>query len=98
MEKNEPKMREAKNHLSSILNRGKLQHNLMAEAILTLAKLHFVEGSYRDALSMYARGGIDDLCVDDEPLYKKRLLAEAYVIKARTTCFANESTAMRQSP
>ncbi|XP_055495588.1 tetratricopeptide repeat protein 7A-like isoform X1 [Leucoraja erinacea] len=81
MEKNEPKMREAKNHLSSILNRGKLQHNLMAEAILTLAKLHFVEGSYRDALSMYARGGIDDLCVDDEPLYKKRLLAEAYVIK-----------------
>ncbi|XP_072906747.1 tetratricopeptide repeat protein 7A-like isoform X4 [Hemitrygon akajei] len=81
MEKNEPKMREAKNHLSNILNRGKLQHNLMFEAILTLAKLQFVEGSYRDALSMYARVGIDDLCIDDQPLYKKRLLAEAYVIK-----------------
>ncbi|XP_059841691.1 tetratricopeptide repeat protein 7A-like isoform X1 [Hypanus sabinus] len=81
MEKNELKMREAKNHLSNILNRGKLQHNLMSEAILTLAKLQFVEGSYRDALSMYARVGIDDLCIDDQPLYKKRLLAEAYVIK-----------------
>ncbi|XP_067901325.1 tetratricopeptide repeat protein 7A-like isoform X2 [Heterodontus francisci] len=81
MEKNEPKMREAKKHLSIILNRGKLQHNLMTEAILTLAKLHFVEGSYHDALSMYARVGIDDLYNEDEPLYKKRLLAEAYVIK-----------------
>ncbi|XP_041034692.1 tetratricopeptide repeat protein 7A-like isoform X3 [Carcharodon carcharias] len=81
MEKNEPKMRDAKKHLSSILNRGKLQHNLMTEAILTLAKLHFVEGSYRDALSMYARIGFDDLCIEDEPLYKKRLLAEASVIK-----------------
>ncbi|XP_072367156.1 tetratricopeptide repeat protein 7A-like isoform X2 [Scyliorhinus torazame] len=81
MEKNEPKMRDAKKHLSSILNKGKLQHNLMTEAILILAKLHFVEGSYRDALSMYARIGIDDLCIEDEPLYKKRLLAEASVIK-----------------
>ncbi|XP_072436711.1 tetratricopeptide repeat protein 7A-like [Chiloscyllium punctatum] len=81
MEKNEPKIREAKKYLSSILNRGKLQHNLMTEAILILAKLHFVEGSYRDALSMYARVGIDDLCVEDEPVYKKRLLAEAFVIK-----------------
>ncbi|XP_048457395.1 tetratricopeptide repeat protein 7A-like isoform X2 [Rhincodon typus] len=81
MEKNEPKIREAKKHLSSILNSGKLQHNLMTEAILILAKLHFVEGSYRDALSMYARVGIDDLCIDDEPIYKKRLLAEAFVIK-----------------
>ncbi|XP_043551558.1 tetratricopeptide repeat protein 7A-like isoform X1 [Chiloscyllium plagiosum] len=81
MEKNEPKIREAKKYLSSILNRGKLQHNLMTEAILILAKLHFVEGSYRDALSMYARVGIDDLCVEDEPIYKKRLLAEAFVIK-----------------
>uniref|UniRef100_UPI00398F0CF2 tetratricopeptide repeat protein 7A-like isoform X1 n=2 Tax=Pristiophorus japonicus TaxID=55135 RepID=UPI00398F0CF2 len=81
MEKNEPKMREAKKHLSSILNRGKLQHNLMTEAILTLAKLHFVEGSYRDALSMYARVGIDVLCFEDQLLYKKRLLAEAFVIK-----------------
>uniref|UniRef100_A0A4W3GXD9 Tetratricopeptide repeat domain 7A n=1 Tax=Callorhinchus milii TaxID=7868 RepID=A0A4W3GXD9_CALMI len=57
------------------------QHNLMTEAILTLAKLHFVEGSYRDALSMYARAGMDDLSLEEEPLYKKRLLAEACVIK-----------------
>ncbi|XP_007895033.1 tetratricopeptide repeat protein 7A [Callorhinchus milii] len=80
-ERNEPKMMGAKKHLSTILNRGKLQHNLMTEAILTLAKLHFVEGSYRDALSMYARAGMDDLSLEEEPLYKKRLLAEACVIK-----------------
>ncbi|XP_069787152.1 tetratricopeptide repeat protein 7A-like isoform X2 [Narcine bancroftii] len=95
VEKDESKLRAAKDHLSSILNRGTLQHDLMAEAILALAKLHFVEGSYRDALSMYARVGIDDLCIDDEPLYKKRLLAEAYVIKGLSLEYQASSVTSR---
>ncbi|KAK2507977.1 hypothetical protein MC885_006068, partial [Smutsia gigantea] len=78
-EKNEPKMNEARNYLSSILNHGRLSY--MCEAMLILGKLHYVEGSYRDATSMYARAGIDDLSVENKPLYQMRLLAEALVIK-----------------
>uniref|UniRef100_H3ANW1 Tetratricopeptide repeat domain 7A n=1 Tax=Latimeria chalumnae TaxID=7897 RepID=H3ANW1_LATCH len=81
MEKNEPKMSEAKKYLTGILNGGKLHHKYMTEAMLLLAKLHFVEGSYRDALSMYVRAGVDDTSIEDEPLYQMRLVAEAYVIK-----------------
>nr|XP_035977549.1 tetratricopeptide repeat protein 7A isoform X2 [Halichoerus grypus] len=80
-EKNEPKMSEARNHLSSILNHGRLSPQYLREAMLIQGKLHYVEGSYRDAISMYARAGIDDMSMDNKPLYQMRLLAEAFVIK-----------------
>nr|XP_045741007.1 tetratricopeptide repeat protein 7A isoform X2 [Mirounga angustirostris] len=80
-EKNEPKMNEARNHLSSILNHGRLSPQYLCEAMLIQGKLHYVEGSYRDAISMYARAGIDDMSMDNKPLYQMRLLAEAFVIK-----------------
>ncbi|XP_060165114.1 tetratricopeptide repeat protein 7A isoform X3 [Globicephala melas] len=83
LEKSEPKMNEARNHLSSILNHGRLPPQYMCEAMLILGKLHYVEGSYRDAISMYARAGIDDMSMENKPLYQMRLLAEAFVIKAR---------------
>uniref|UniRef100_A0A8C3CRS4 Tetratricopeptide repeat protein 7A n=1 Tax=Cairina moschata TaxID=8855 RepID=A0A8C3CRS4_CAIMO len=53
----------------------------MVEAMLILGKLHYVEGSYRDAISMYAKAGIDDISTKDEPLYMLRLVTEAFVIK-----------------
>uniref|UniRef100_A0A8D0KK42 Tetratricopeptide repeat domain 7A n=1 Tax=Salvator merianae TaxID=96440 RepID=A0A8D0KK42_SALMN len=81
MEKNEPQMSEAKKYLTDILNRGKLVPKDMTEAMLILAKLHYIEGSYRDAASMYARAGLDDIVVEKKPLYMLRLLAEAFVIK-----------------
>ncbi|XP_039743163.1 tetratricopeptide repeat protein 7A isoform X3 [Pteropus medius] len=81
LEKNEPKMNDARSYLSSILNHGKLSPQYMREAMLILGKLHYVEGSYRDAISMYARAGIDDMSVENKPLYQMRLLAEAFVIK-----------------
>uniref|UniRef100_A0A452G8G0 Tetratricopeptide repeat protein 7A n=1 Tax=Capra hircus TaxID=9925 RepID=A0A452G8G0_CAPHI len=81
LEKNEPKMNEARNYLSSILNHGKLPPQYLCEAMLILGKLHYVEGSYRDAISMYARAGIDDMSMENKPLYQMRLLAEAFVIK-----------------
>ncbi|KFQ66552.1 Tetratricopeptide repeat protein 7A, partial [Pelecanus crispus] len=80
-EKNEPKLGEAKQYLTNILSRGKLRPKHMTEAMLILGKLHYVEGSYRDAISMYARAGIDDLSTKDEPLYLLRLVTEAFVIK-----------------
>ncbi|XP_067421200.1 tetratricopeptide repeat protein 7A isoform X1 [Emydura macquarii macquarii] len=81
MEKNESKMSEAKKYLTGILNRGKLLPKYMTEAVLILGKLHYVEGSYRDAVSMYARAGIDDVSIENEPLYLLRLVTEAFVIK-----------------
>ncbi|XP_028580685.2 tetratricopeptide repeat protein 7A [Podarcis muralis] len=81
MEKSEPKMSDAKKYLTGILNRGKLPPKDLTEAMLILAKLHYVEGSYRDALSMYARAGLDDIAVEKKPLYMLRLLTEAFVIK-----------------
>nr|XP_021529539.1 tetratricopeptide repeat protein 7A isoform X4 [Aotus nancymaae] len=74
-------MSEAKNYLSSILNHGRLSPQYMCEAMLILGKLHYVEGSYRDAISMYARAGIDDMSMENKPLYQMRLLSEAFVIK-----------------
>lgn len=53
----------------------------MCEAMLILGKLHYVEGSYRDAISMYARAGIDGMSMEHKPLYQMRLLSEAFVIK-----------------
>ncbi|XP_012494323.1 PREDICTED: tetratricopeptide repeat protein 7A isoform X2 [Propithecus coquereli] len=81
LEKNEPKMNEAKNYLSSVLNHGKLLPQYMCEAMLILGKLHYLEGSYRDAISMYARARIDDMSLENKPLYQMRLLSEAFVIK-----------------
>ncbi|XP_020652543.2 tetratricopeptide repeat protein 7A isoform X1 [Pogona vitticeps] len=81
MEKNEPKMSDAKKHLTGILNQGKLPPKDMTEAMLILAKLHYVEGSYRDVLSMYVRAGLEDMVVEKKPLYMLRLLSEAFVIK-----------------
>lgn len=60
-----------------------LQPQYMCEAMLILGKVHFLEGSYRDAVSMYARAGIDDMALENKPLYQLRLLAEAFVIKGR---------------
>ncbi|XP_076990267.1 tetratricopeptide repeat protein 7A isoform X2 [Tamandua tetradactyla] len=81
LEKNEPRMNEAKNYLSSILNHGRLAPQYMREAMLILGKLHYLEGCYRDAISMYARAGIEDMSVENKPLYQLRLLSEAFVIK-----------------
>uniref|UniRef100_A0ACB8G9X0 Tetratricopeptide repeat protein 7A n=1 Tax=Sphaerodactylus townsendi TaxID=933632 RepID=A0ACB8G9X0_9SAUR len=80
-EKNEPKMSDAKKHLTGILNRGKLLPKDMTEAMLILAKLHYVEGSHREAISMYARAGLEDISVVHKPLYMLRMLTEAFVIK-----------------
>uniref|UniRef100_A0A8C5MR41 Tetratricopeptide repeat domain 7A n=1 Tax=Leptobrachium leishanense TaxID=445787 RepID=A0A8C5MR41_9ANUR len=81
MESNEPRLQQTNAYLTGILNRGKLPPKYITEALLILGKLHYVEGSYRDAISMYARAGIDNLTLDDEPLYQMRLVTEAFLIK-----------------
>ncbi|KAM9847739.1 tetratricopeptide repeat protein 7A [Aulostomus maculatus] len=71
----------AKNHLNTILSRGRLTPRYLNEALLLMAKVHYVEGRYRDAQGMCARVGLEELTQDDQPTYHLRLLAEAFVIK-----------------
>lgn len=73
------------------------QPQYMCEAMLILGKLHYVEGSYRDAISMYARAGIDDMSMENKPLYQMRLLAEAFVIKGRCEHRPGLPTTVRSS-
>ncbi|MBN3320272.1 TTC7A protein, partial [Atractosteus spatula] len=80
-ETHQPKLRKAKELLSSILNRGKLQPRYLTEALLLLAKLYYVQGCYRDAQGMCDRVGFEDMAMEEQPLYHIRLLAEAFVIK-----------------
>lgn len=46
-----------------------------------MAKVHYVQGRYRDAQGMCARVRLEELTQDDQPTYHLRLLAEAFVIK-----------------
>uniref|UniRef100_A0A8C3GP35 Tetratricopeptide repeat protein 7A n=1 Tax=Cairina moschata TaxID=8855 RepID=A0A8C3GP35_CAIMO len=71
------------------------QPKYMVEAMLILGKLHYVEGSYRDAISMYAKAGIDDISTKDEPLYMLRLVTEAFVIKGLSLERSTNSIASR---
>ncbi|KAG9344483.1 hypothetical protein JZ751_011153 [Albula glossodonta] len=81
MDEDQPKLAKAKAHLNGILNRGRLGPKYVNEALLLMAKLHYIQGRYRDAQGMCARAAIDDLTQDEQPLYHLRLLAEAFVIK-----------------
>ncbi|XP_061083820.1 tetratricopeptide repeat protein 7A isoform X1 [Conger conger] len=80
-EKDQPKLAKAKDDLSAILHRGRLEPRYMNEALLLMAKLQYIQGSYRDAQGMCARAVLDDLTRDQQPLYHLRLLAEAFVVK-----------------
>lgn len=58
-----------------------LQPRYLNEALLLMAKVHYVQGRYRDAQGMCARVGLEELTRDEQPTYHLRLLAEAFVIK-----------------
>ncbi|XP_078144818.1 tetratricopeptide repeat protein 7A isoform X1 [Centroberyx gerrardi] len=81
MDKTQPKLSRAKGHLNTILSRGRLTPRYLNEALLLMAKVHYVQGRYRDAQGMCARVGIEELTQDDQPTYHLRLLAEAFIIK-----------------
>uniref|UniRef100_A0A6Q2XJ13 Tetratricopeptide repeat protein 7 N-terminal domain-containing protein n=1 Tax=Esox lucius TaxID=8010 RepID=A0A6Q2XJ13_ESOLU len=78
---NQPKLARSKGFLNSILSRGRLGPRHLNEALLLMAKIHYVQGRYRDAQGMCARVGIEELTGDGQPVYHLRLLADAFVIK-----------------
>ncbi|KAM8859207.1 tetratricopeptide repeat protein 7A isoform 3-T3 [Spinachia spinachia] len=80
-EKTHPRLSRAKGHLNTILGRGLLTPRYLNEALLLMAKVHYVQGRYRDAQGMCARVGLEELTRDEQPTYHLRLLAEAFVIK-----------------
>lgn len=55
-----------------------LQSEFLQESSLVLAKLHYVEGDYDGALSLYARAGLEDWPLAGAPPYRLRMAAEAY--------------------
>ncbi|XP_049927398.1 tetratricopeptide repeat protein 7A [Epinephelus moara] len=81
MDKTQPRLSRAKGHLNAILSRGRLTPRYLNEALLLMAKVHYVQGRYRDAQGMCARVGLEELTRDEQPTYHLRLLAEAFVIK-----------------
>uniref|UniRef100_A0A6I8SZY9 Tetratricopeptide repeat protein 7B n=1 Tax=Xenopus tropicalis TaxID=8364 RepID=A0A6I8SZY9_XENTR len=76
-----PKLTDVRKHLTAALDRGNLKPDLMQEVNLLMAKLNYVEGDYREALSVYARVGLDDLQLVASPAYKLRMIAEAFSTK-----------------
>lgn len=72
---------------SAFLYIAVLQPRYLNEALLLMAKVHYVQGRYRDAQGMCARVGLEELTQDDQPTYHLRLLAEAFVIKGKE-CFS----------
>ncbi|XP_034754431.1 tetratricopeptide repeat protein 7A [Etheostoma cragini] len=81
MDKTQPRLGRAKSHLNTVLSRGRLTPRYLNEALLLMAKVHFVQGRYRDAQGMCARVGLEELTQNEQPTYHLRLLAEAFVIK-----------------
>ncbi|KAM7408180.1 hypothetical protein PAMA_002054 [Pampus argenteus] len=81
MDKTQPRLCRAKSHLNTILSRGRLTPRYLNEALLLMAKVHYVQGRYRDAQGMCARVGLEELTREDQPIYHLRLLAEAFIIK-----------------
>uniref|UniRef100_A0A8C2JJX7 Tetratricopeptide repeat domain 7A n=1 Tax=Cyprinus carpio TaxID=7962 RepID=A0A8C2JJX7_CYPCA len=65
------------------------------EALLLLAKVHYVQGRYRDAQGMCARAGVDDFTRHEKPVYQLRMLAEAFVIKGLSLDHQSMSGASR---
>ncbi|XP_022540696.2 tetratricopeptide repeat protein 7A isoform X2 [Astyanax mexicanus] len=94
-ENNQPKLARAKAHLNSIMSKGRLEPRYLNEALLLLAKVHYVQGRYRDAQGMCARAGIEDFTRDEQPIYHLRLLAEAFVIKGLSLDHQTMSAASR---
>uniref|UniRef100_A0A9J7ZDP8 Tetratricopeptide repeat protein 7A n=2 Tax=Cyprinus carpio TaxID=7962 RepID=A0A9J7ZDP8_CYPCA len=94
-EDSQPKLARAKAHLNSILSRGHLEPHYLNEALLLLAKVHYVQGRYRDAQGMCARAGVDDFTRHERPVYQLRMLAEAFVIKGLSLDHQSMSGASR---
>lgn len=94
-ENNQPKLARAKAHLNSLLSKGRLEPRYLNEALLLLAKVHYVQGRFRDAQGMCARAGIEDFTRDEQPVYHLRLLAEAFVIKGLSLDHQTMSAASR---
>uniref|UniRef100_A0A4W3K5R9 Tetratricopeptide repeat protein 7B n=1 Tax=Callorhinchus milii TaxID=7868 RepID=A0A4W3K5R9_CALMI len=80
------KLIEVKKHLTAALDRGNLKLEFIQEANLILAKFHYVEGDYSEALSLYSKVVLDNMQLMAVPVYRLRIMAEAYATKGEL-CF-----------
>jgi tetratricopeptide (TPR) repeat protein len=75
------KLAEAKN----LLQEASGEPGIALDAQLLLAKVHYAEGNYREALALYGQAGLENLSEKRLPLRSLRMIAEAYAIRALCT-------------
>ncbi|XP_028838087.1 tetratricopeptide repeat protein 7B-like [Denticeps clupeoides] len=78
---NRPRLVEVRKHLTAALDRGNLKPDYTAGGSLLMAKLSYVEGDHREALSQYSRVNLDQLQLVGTPVYRLSMIAEAYATK-----------------
>ncbi|XP_064342265.1 tetratricopeptide repeat protein 7B isoform X6 [Camelus dromedarius] len=76
-----PQLTEVRKHLTAALDRGNLKSEFLQESNLIMAKLHYVEGDYEEALNIYSRVGLEDWPLTGVPPYRLRMAADAYATK-----------------
>ncbi|KAG8449055.1 hypothetical protein GDO86_015926 [Hymenochirus boettgeri] len=76
-----PKLIDVRKHLTAAVDRGNLKPDFMQETYMLMAKLNYVEGDYKEAISVYGRVGLDELQLVALPPYKLRMIAEAFSTK-----------------
>uniref|UniRef100_A0AAY4AEE5 Tetratricopeptide repeat protein 7 N-terminal domain-containing protein n=1 Tax=Denticeps clupeoides TaxID=299321 RepID=A0AAY4AEE5_9TELE len=82
---NRPRLVEVRKHLTAALDRGNLKPDYTAGGSLLMAKLSYVEGDHREALSQYSRVNLDQLQLVGTPVYRLSMIAEAYATKGELT-------------
>jgi len=75
-------LREAKTCLLSTIGDDAKQLGVHLDSFILLGKLHFAEGSYKEALDYYDRANIDSLEEKQLPPRSLKIMAEAFAIKA----------------
>nr|XP_005992763.2 PREDICTED: tetratricopeptide repeat protein 7B isoform X3 [Latimeria chalumnae] len=76
-----PKLVEVRKHLTAALDRGNLKSEFLQEASLIMAKLNFVEGNFNEVMAVYSRAGLEDMQLVAVPVYRLRMIAEAFATK-----------------
>lgn len=75
------KLTEVRKHLTAALDRGNLKPEFLQEASLIMAKLNYVESDYKEAQAIYSRVALDEMQLVAVPVYRLRMIAEAYATK-----------------
>lgn len=75
-----PDLEEARSHLNQVVKAG-VKNSCYKDALLLLAKLHFALGEIEETSKLLEKVKLDEICQQDLPCTKMKLVAEGYAIK-----------------